>query len=352
MLDLPREDLKNKETTNNLKIEFTGSGGSYAKIWFVNLALTIITLGIYGPWAKVRNKRYLYSCTEIEGNNFDFTANPVAILKGRALFIGLFIIYSVAEGTSFVFTIAMLTIFAVVLPWLIKKSLRFRMRYSEFKGLSFRSTVTSSGIFINFLLFGLLKVLSLGLLTPLFVYKQKKYVVENTFYGNHNLNLNGNIKGMYLAYLKPILISLLPLFLITIFSTIIIMSNPERLSFLTTVFVSLLFVSFFFILSLVKFAKTKYVIDNLSIENFHFNLDAGYFKYAYIVITNAILFLITLGLATPFCIIRLQKYFLNNIKISGDALELNNFTASVKEEISAFGDEVIDLEGMEFEFGL
>ncbi|WP_373776122.1 DUF898 family protein, partial [Neisseria dentiae] len=40
------------------RFEFHGNAGEYFNIWIVNIFLTIITLGIYGPWAKVRRLRY------------------------------------------------------------------------------------------------------------------------------------------------------------------------------------------------------------------------------------------------------------------------------------------------------
>ena len=43
--------------TRNLTPVFTGSGGEYFRIWIVNVALTVLTFGIYGAWAKVRTRR-------------------------------------------------------------------------------------------------------------------------------------------------------------------------------------------------------------------------------------------------------------------------------------------------------
>jgi len=54
--------------------EFTGSGSEYFKIWIVNILLTIVTLGIYYPWARVRSNRYLYGNSSMEGKNFDYHA--------------------------------------------------------------------------------------------------------------------------------------------------------------------------------------------------------------------------------------------------------------------------------------
>ena len=43
-----------------LRIEFTGSGSEYFRIWIVNLLLILVTLGLYLPFAKARRLRYFY----------------------------------------------------------------------------------------------------------------------------------------------------------------------------------------------------------------------------------------------------------------------------------------------------
>ena len=40
-----------------LRPEFTGSGGEYFRVWVVNLLFSLLTLGIYSAWAKVRKKK-------------------------------------------------------------------------------------------------------------------------------------------------------------------------------------------------------------------------------------------------------------------------------------------------------
>ena len=88
------------ETTMNpspqtLPFKFHGKSGEYFRIWIVNVVLSILTLGIYSAWAKVRNKRYFYSNTELDGSTFEYLANPIAILKGRLLALGVFAVYLV-----------------------------------------------------------------------------------------------------------------------------------------------------------------------------------------------------------------------------------------------------------------
>ena len=62
---------------------FTGSGSEYFRIWIVNLILSVVTLGIYSAWAKVRRLEYFYRHTRVAGASFDYHGRPLAILKGR-----------------------------------------------------------------------------------------------------------------------------------------------------------------------------------------------------------------------------------------------------------------------------
>lgn len=51
--------------------EFRGDAREYFRIWIVNLALGIVTLGIYSAWAKVRTKRYFYANTLVADVPFE-----------------------------------------------------------------------------------------------------------------------------------------------------------------------------------------------------------------------------------------------------------------------------------------
>lgn len=65
------------ETTMQVEVsatpfEFTGNGAEYFRIWIVNLVLTILTLGIYSAWAKVRHNRYFYGNTRMGVAAFEY----------------------------------------------------------------------------------------------------------------------------------------------------------------------------------------------------------------------------------------------------------------------------------------
>ena len=64
--------------------EFTGTGGDYFRIWIVNIALTIVTAGIYSAWAKVRRLQYFYRNTRVAGASFDYHGKSGGDLQGPA----------------------------------------------------------------------------------------------------------------------------------------------------------------------------------------------------------------------------------------------------------------------------
>ena len=77
----------------SLPFTFSGKASEYFSIWIVNVCLTIITLGIYSAWAKVRNNQYFYGNTQIDGASFQYLADPIKILKGRIIAFIAFVAY-------------------------------------------------------------------------------------------------------------------------------------------------------------------------------------------------------------------------------------------------------------------
>ncbi len=63
--------------------EFHGNAREWFGIWIVNLLLSIVTLGIYSAWAKVRARKYFYQNTYVADRNFDYHATGLQILIGR-----------------------------------------------------------------------------------------------------------------------------------------------------------------------------------------------------------------------------------------------------------------------------
>ncbi len=65
-------------------VEFRGTGREYFRVWLVNVTLTVLTLGLYGPWAKVRTRRYFHGVTSLAGYSFEYHAAAAAHPAGAA----------------------------------------------------------------------------------------------------------------------------------------------------------------------------------------------------------------------------------------------------------------------------
>jgi uncharacterized membrane protein YjgN (DUF898 family) len=67
-------------------VRFTGTWREYLPIAATNVLLTIVTLGIYRFWATARQRRYLWSRTEVIGDRLEWSGT------GKEMFIGFLIV--------------------------------------------------------------------------------------------------------------------------------------------------------------------------------------------------------------------------------------------------------------------
>ncbi len=108
------------------RFTFIGSGGEYFRIWIVNLLLSIITLGIYSAWAKVRRERYFCAHTLLAGSPFNYHGKAMAILKGRILAVLIVIGFNVVGQFAPTYSLLFLPVFLIAVPWAVRTSLRFK----------------------------------------------------------------------------------------------------------------------------------------------------------------------------------------------------------------------------------
>ena len=133
-----------------------------------------MTLGIYSAWAKVRTRKYFYGNTVLEGTSFFYDANPVAILKGRIIAFLLITLYSIIMKFLPTFSLPMMmavpvllmVVYAVFLPWLVMKSLRFNMRSTSYRNIRFGFDGTWLDIFIYWVVMSAAGLFTFGLILP------------------------------------------------------------------------------------------------------------------------------------------------------------------------------------------
>lgn len=190
--------MSNRQTP----VVFTGRADEYFGIWIVNLLLSIVTLGIYSAWAKVRRYKYFYNNTLIDGVGFDYHASPLAILKGRIIAVVLFVLYQVFAGFSPVAAAVLMIAFLFALPWIAVRSLTFNARNSSHRGLRFDFDGSYAQAALAFVLYPILIVLSLGLALPLVVQRVNRFAFNHHKFGLSRFQMQALVTDFYLIYLK------------------------------------------------------------------------------------------------------------------------------------------------------
>ncbi len=131
----PEEPPLSRE--RELPLEFRGRAREYFRVWAVNLCLTLLSLGIFSAWAKVRRKRYFYTHTVLDGTPFQYLARPLPILRGRIIATALFLFYYAATHFFPALLPYVLVVAILLAPWVVVRSLAFNARYSAFRNITF-----------------------------------------------------------------------------------------------------------------------------------------------------------------------------------------------------------------------
>ena len=121
---------------------FTGNGAEYFRIWVVNTLLSIATIGIYSAWAKVRKSSYFLRNTRLLGDGFEFTGDPLAILRGRLAALALLGFYSFAYDFSLALGLFATATLVVLAPLLFAGAMRFRLHNTRWRAMRFAFTAT------------------------------------------------------------------------------------------------------------------------------------------------------------------------------------------------------------------
>lgn len=188
--------------------KFHGKASEYFGIWIVNILLTIITLSLYAPWAKVRRLRYFYGNTEFFERRFDFTGIPTKILIGRLIALGIYAVFAISSQYSMIATVVGLVALYTAIPWLIRATLRFTARNSKFGNARFYFGGTIKESYKVFLLSILVYIFTLGIFTPVAIWLYKKYYLNNLYAGQLNFKLNAKWSAYMAAVYIPVFIAI------------------------------------------------------------------------------------------------------------------------------------------------
>lgn len=344
------------ESQTNTRIEnfnFSGSGYEFFKIWIVNLLLSILTLGIYSAWAKVRTNRYFYGSTSLAGNNFEYHAEPLQILKGRIIAVIFLFCYSFSSEIHPYLAIAFAIALLVLTPWVIVNAVKFNGRMSSYRGIHFDFHGTYGKATKSFILWPLLGVLSFGLLLPYALYKQAQFFLQGHSYGKTPFEFTATAGKYYKAIFICLLIVIGLSGVIFLFATGVDFSMlfsldgeeaPDPTSFV--ILMAALYVPFIVAGLIYKGLAYNIAFDHLSLETNAFNSRLNVLHWCWIVLSNMALILCTVGLFYPWARVRAAKYKASVTEVA--LSDVDSFIASEQQQKSALGDEI----GEAFDIGV
>ena len=335
-------------------VTFTGTGAEYFGIWIVNLALTIVTLGVFSAWAKVRRLQYFYRHTRLAGAGFDYHGNPIAILKGRIVGLILFAMYSAAGYVNIWVAIAIFAVLALVMPWLISRSLRFRFHNSSYRGIRFKFHGTTAEAYWVFLAFPILTLLSLFTIGPLWHHRLKRYLFTNAAFGRSRFSMNARVGEFYATYLiaGAVFAGMMMLLVGAMVAVAAVLAlsgaTPEQdqvtpgmlfMFFVAGVIYSLAIVA----MQAVTTAKLQNECWNHArIEHHRFVSRMSVWRLFGILYTNLLGTVVTVGLFRPFAQVRLARYVAGTLTLLGGTA-FETYVAAEGDEVTAVGEETTEL---------
>jgi uncharacterized membrane protein YjgN (DUF898 family) len=312
------------------RLSFHGDGGELFITYLVNGLLTIITVGIYRFWAKVRVRKFLYRYTEFMGERFDYHGTGKELFIGFLKALGFLIVYVLIIAGIFyaiinifpdkekakyiaygiIYGIIYLSIFAFV-PFIITGMQRYRLSRSSWRNIRFKYIGTAKDLFRLYIKGVLLSILTLGFYSPWFRCRLYKFLIENSRYGNQPFKYSGEGFELFKIYLKGILLTIITLGVY----------------------------GFWFSANIVR-----YYWNNISFQDNKFSSDITGGMIFKTTIKTIFLVIFSLGLGFPWALIWNIKMTLGSIGYDGD-IDLAQIKADLDKDASSFADGLADATG-------
>ncbi|MRR58041.1 MAG: DUF898 domain-containing protein [Deltaproteobacteria bacterium] len=353
----PEPEVPSRE----VPLEFHGSARVYFRIWIVNLCLTLLTLGIFSAWAKVRKKRYLYSHTTLEGTPFQYLARPVPILKGRLIAAAAFLLYYASSTFLTSLLPYVLAAALVAAPWVVARSAAFNARYSSFRNMTLHFDAGYLDSLKALYPWGFIPALAMGTVLdwpgkngglvigwavfgisfPWWICRIKKFMVENTSFGGKKGDFSatgGEFFGIY--FRSGLIVS--GLMVPTVIYMIIFSSVLGKSPYISYFGVVLIYAAYVVGFSYVQSRSGNLVWDCIGLGPLRFRSTLRCMGLLKLYVTNALGIIATFGLLVPWAVMRTQRYRIDNLQVLEQG-DLSEFHGGDKKAIAALGAEAVDI---------
>lgn len=331
-------------------VNFTGTAKEYFGIWIVNLVLSMITLGVYSAWAKVRRETYFKNNTKIGTNGFGYHATGGQILKGRLIVVGVLIVLNIISSFQPIIGFALLPFFLFLTPWLLNKSMKFSARMTSYRNVRFNWYGTYWKTFWFLVIAPFFGFLTLGLITPLITKSYYSYFARSHSFGKSKFSCHPKTRTFYFAFfigfiLPTIIISCI--FGILLFTVKLFVGGYNSLISLQSFLPMFIIILIFLTTSIYRVLCRNLMMKSLILENAaDFDSNLNPIRFIWISISNLVAIILSFSLLLPWAKIRMYNYIVSctKINIHGDLDKIVDEANSVK---SAFGEELAESQDIE-----
>lgn len=325
------------------RFRFHGSSSEYFGIWLSNILLTILTLTLYSPWAKSRRMRYFYGNTELLNQRFDFTGLPSKIFLGRLLAFEIYLVLLVLSNYSVLLATLGFTCLYIAVPWLFRLTLKFKSRNSKFGNSRFFFYGENRYLY-RILTIEVIKTIATAfILLPRLIWLYKHYCLDHLQLGQLKFKFTATHKDFMKAVHRPLFS-----FFVFSFALLFLRSYIDDWTigtqFLSILMLVIWLIGFVFMLPLMLARIYIITWNHLYLGQNYFKTRATQWRYAWIVLSNWLVKLMTLGLLCAWADVRLYRYQLDmlDLYLIDDPNDLKNILQtdpnSLAQELSAMFD--------------
>ncbi|RIH81978.1 Inner membrane protein YjgN [Meiothermus luteus] len=338
------------------RLEFRGRAEEFFRIWIVNIVLSVLTLGVYYAWAKVRARRYLYANTYLAGHPFEYLAEPLPILRGNLVVAAGLGLYYFANNLYPELGFLVVAGGFALLPWVIHQTLRFTAHNSAYRGIRFGFQGSLREAYFQYFWLGLLAFITLGLATPYVRFRQRQYIYNHIAYGATRSRFTGQLGFFWSVYLKAVGLALLlylgvGLLAVLVFgagAVLVPLPGADLLALLAVLALSLLALSALVVVQQYLYVRlTNHTWNHTTLGPLRLRARLRVRDLTWISLTNLLAVVLTLGLAIPWAKVRYLRHVLEHLLLQSEA-ELDDLVAAGgPDRVASLGEAATDILGLE-----
>ena len=202
-----------------LSLSYRGEGSDLFLIVLKNLFLTLVTLGIYTPWARTTRRAYLWKQVQIGEDRLDYTGTGKELFYGYLKVAACYLLFfalpwgvmRISPALGQILRVLGLLVVAVLLPYAVYWSRRYLLGRTRWRGIRFGLAGEARAFARTWWVGGLLTVITLGIYGPIFANRIYGALLRNTRYGSAAFTYDGRDGAAFKIAIKGLLLSVVTL---------------------------------------------------------------------------------------------------------------------------------------------